>query len=78
MINVVWMVSCTKYTYPSAKAPDHWSKKPRKADMTIADVLMKFQLKERTPGGSNQGINVTRKNNVIGVVFHISLFDNSF
>lgn len=46
--------------------------------MTIADVLMKFQLKERTPGGSNQGINVTRKNNVIGVVFHISLFDNSF
>ena len=66
-----------RYTYPSAKAPDHWSKKPRKADMRIAHVLMKFQLKERTPGGSNQGINVTRKNKVIGVVFHISLLNKS-
>lgn len=64
-----------KITYPSAKAPDHWSKKPRTADMRIAIVLLKFQLKVRTPGGSNQGINVTRKNKVIGVVFHINLFD---
>ena len=39
-------------------------------------MFMKFQLKEKTPGGSNQGIDKTRKNKVIGVVFHISLLKN--
>lgn len=60
--------------YPRAKAPDHWSRKPRAADMKMTDELEKVQLKDRTPGGSSHGIKATKKNMVIGVVFHISLF----
>ena len=61
-------------THPRAKAPDHWSRKPRAADIKIADVLQKFQLNDRAPGGSSQGIKATKKRRVIGVVFHIKLF----
>lgn len=39
-------------THPSAKAPDHWSKNPRIADIRITSVLLKFQSKDSTPGGS--------------------------
>jgi hypothetical protein len=42
----------------------------------IANVLLKFQSKERAPGGSNKGIKATRNNKVIGVVFHIKLFSD--
>lgn len=64
-------------TYPSAKAPDHCSKNPRMADIKITEVLLKFQSKESTPGGSKQGNIAARKIKVIGVVFHISLLINS-
>lgn len=37
---------------------------------------MKFQSKDRTPGGSKQGNIAARKIKVIGVVFHISLLIN--
>ena len=40
-------------------------------------MLLKFQSKERAPGGSNKGIKATRNNKVIGVVFHIKLFNDS-
>lgn len=40
-------------------------------------MLLKFQSKERAPGGSNKGIKATRNNKVIGVVFHIKLFKDS-
>lgn len=62
-----------KQTHPSAKAPDHWRRKPRTADVRIAVELPKSHLKSRTPGGSNQGIRASKKNIVTGVVFHISL-----
>ena len=62
--------------YPSAKAPDNWSKNPRMADVSITNVLMKFQSKESTPGGSKQGNIAARKIKVIGVVFHINLLNN--
>lgn len=39
-------------------------------------MLVRFQSKERTPGGSKIGIKETRKSIVIGVVFHINLKDN--
>lgn len=64
-----------RISYPRAKAPDHWSRNPRTADMKIADELVEFHRNERAPGGSSQGINPTRKKSVIGVVFHINLFD---
>jgi len=41
--------------YPRANATDHWSKNPRKADVSITNVLMKFQSKESTPAGYNHG-----------------------
>lgn len=71
-----WFNRMNRITHPSAKAPDHCSKKPRKADIRIAKVLLKFQLKERTPGGSKHGIKEPRKSKVIGVVFHINLKNN--
>jgi cell shape-determining protein MreC len=62
-----------KWSYPNAKAPDHCKRKPRRADIKIADELFTSHLKDRTPGGSIQGINAPRKKIVIGVVFHINL-----
>lgn len=60
-------------TYPSAKAPDHWSKKPRTAEAPIAAELWRLQSKESIPGGSSAGIIINKKNKVTGVVFHINL-----
>jgi hypothetical protein len=59
-----------KLSHPSAKAPDHWRRKPNRAEIKL---FLKFQLNNNKPGGSNKGINVNKKNIVIGVVFHISL-----
>jgi hypothetical protein len=41
--------------------------------MIIAHVFLKLQLKDHKPGGSSKGIKTTKKNIVIGVVFHINL-----
>jgi hypothetical protein len=43
------------------------------ADPKITRVLLKFQSKESTPGGSKHGNIAARKIKVIGVVFHINL-----
>lgn len=59
--------------YPSAKAPDHWRRKPSKADTRIADVLFTSHLKDNTPGGSSHGIKPNKNKIVTGVVFHINL-----
>lgn len=64
--------------YPSAKAPDHWRRKPRRADMKMADELLIFHLNNNTPGGSNHGINANKKKTVTGVVFHINLHQKLF
>jgi hypothetical protein len=68
----IWM-KWAKLSHPSAKAPDHWRRKPNKAEMIMAQLFLKFQLNNHKPGGSNKGINVNKKNIVIGVVFHIRL-----
>jgi len=60
-------------THPSAKAPESCKRKPSAADTTIAVELLKSQLKDNTPGGSNHGIRASKKNTVTGVVFHINL-----
>lgn len=60
--------------YPSARAPDHCSKNPKMAEIKIAEVLFRFQLNARIPGGSSRGIKAMKKNTVIGVVFHINLY----
>lgn len=60
-------------THPNAKAPDHCKRKPRRADTIMAVELFTSHLKDRTPGGSIQGIKAPRKKTVIGVVFHINL-----
>jgi hypothetical protein len=41
--------------------------------MIIALLFLKSQLKDKRPGGSNNGIKTIKKNMVIGVVFHINL-----
>ena len=65
-------------THPRAKAPDHCRRKPSSADIIMAEVLLTFQLKDNTPGGSNQGIKGTRKKIVTGVVLHINLQMRNF
>ena len=60
-------------SHPSAKAPDHCSKKPRAADIRIAVELLRSHLNDRIPGGSNHGIRASKKKIVTGVVFHINL-----
>lgn len=60
-------------SHPSAKAPDHCRRKPRRADMKMADELLRFHLYNNTPGGSKQGIRASKKKTVTGVVFHINL-----
>jgi hypothetical protein len=51
-----------KLSHPSAKAPDHWRRKPNRAEIIIAQLFLKFQLNNNKPGGSNKGINVNKKN----------------
>lgn len=63
----------TTLTHPSAKAPDHWRRKPRTADIRMALELLRSHWNSRTPGGSNHGIRASKKNIVTGVVLHISL-----
>lgn len=70
-------VSFISSTYPRASAPDHWRRKPRRADIRTADALLKSHLKDKTPGGSSHGIRGSRKKMVIGVVFHINLHEKS-
>lgn len=48
-------------SYPSANALDHWSRKPSRAEIGIADVLLRSDLKDKTPGGSSHGISGSRK-----------------
>jgi hypothetical protein len=59
--------------HPSAKAPDHCRRKPRRAVRKIADELYRSHLNDNSPGGSKHGIKATRKKIVTGVVFHINL-----
>lgn len=74
VVIVASLLQSTKHiTHPSARAPDHWRKKPNTADVKIAAVLFWFQSKVNTPGGSNKGIKAIKKKMVTGVVFHISL-----
>lgn len=42
----------------------------------MAEVLARLQSKDRAPGGSKNGIIDTRNKRVIGVVFHINLFNS--
>lgn len=60
-------------SHPSAKAPDHCRRKPRKADMKIKVAFWAFHLNNKAPGGSNHGMRASKKNIVTGVVFHINL-----
>ncbi len=60
-------------SHPSAKAPDHCKRKPRIADIRTAEELVRSQLNDRTPGGSNHGIRASKKKIVTGVVLHINL-----
>ena len=64
-------------SHPRAKAPDHWRRNPRRADTRMAVELLKFQLKDNTPGGSNHGLRANKKKIVTGVVFHINLYNHT-
>lgn len=68
-----WMCGHDFNPYPSARAPDHCNRKPSKAEIRIALVLVASHLKDSTPGGSSHGISATKKKIVTGVVFHINL-----
>lgn len=65
-------------SHPSARAPDNCRRKPRRADIKIANELLRFHLKANAPGGSIIGIRATKKTTVIGVVFHINLQQCTF
>lgn len=71
--NITSSSKLRRLTHPRVKAPDHWSRNPKIADMIMAVELLRSHWKESTPGGSNDGIRANKKNIVVGVVFHISL-----
>lgn len=71
--NITSSSKLRRLTHPRVKAPDHWRRNPKIADMIMAVQLLRSHWKESNPGGSNDGIRANKKNIVVGVVFHISL-----
>lgn len=65
-------------TNPRASAPDHWRRKPRRAETRIAEELAKSHSNSKTPGGSSHGMRANKKKIVNGVVFHINLQSTNF